>query len=54
MLKVLSQQLQDTLATVFEGHPPIENFTNMDQVVEPALTILCFFFSQANLDFKFT
>ena len=33
---------------------PIEDFTNMDQGVEPALIIVCFFFSQTNLDFKFT
>ena len=31
MLKVLSQQLQDTLTTAFERHPPIEDFINMDQ-----------------------
>ena len=31
MLKVRSQQLQDTLTTAFERHPPIEDFINMDQ-----------------------
>ena len=31
MFKVLSQQLQDTLTTTFERHPPTEDFTVMDQ-----------------------
>ena len=31
MLKVLSQQLQDTLTTEFERHPPVEDFTDMDR-----------------------
>ena len=30
-VKVLSQQLQDTLAMAYERHPPIEDFTDMDQ-----------------------
>ena len=31
MLKVLSQQLQDTLTTEFERHPPVEDFADMDR-----------------------
>ena len=31
MLKVLSQQLQDTLAREFERHSPVEDFTEMDR-----------------------
>ena len=31
MFKVLSQQLQDTLTMAYESHPPVEDFTNMDQ-----------------------
>ena len=31
MLKAPSQQLQDTLTTAFEIHPPIEDFTDMYQ-----------------------
>ena len=55
MLKVLSQQLQDTLTTAFERHPPIEDFVNMDQQRHRAcFIIVCFSFSQTNLvDFKF-
>ena len=38
MFKVLSQQLQDTLTMTYERHPPVEDFTDMDQRigVEPA------------------
>ena len=31
MLKVLSQQLQDILKMAYERHPPVEDFTDMDQ-----------------------
>ena len=31
MFKVLSQQLQETLTMVYERHPPVEDFTNIDQ-----------------------
>ena len=31
MFKVLSQQLQDTLAMAYERHPPVEDFTDTDQ-----------------------
>ena len=31
MLKVLSQQLQNTLTAEFERHPPVEDFTDMDR-----------------------
>ena len=31
MFKVLSQQLQGTLTTVFESYLTIEDFTDMDQ-----------------------
>ena len=31
MFKVLSRQLQDTLTMAYESHPPVEDFTNMDQ-----------------------
>ena len=31
MFKVLSQQLQDTLTMAYERHPPVEDFTDMDQ-----------------------
>ena len=31
MLKVLSQQLQDTLTREFERHSPVEDFTDMDR-----------------------
>ena len=57
MLKVLSEQLQDTLTTAFERHPPIEDFTDMDRKRCRASTktfdLLCASFSQTNLDFEF-
>ena len=57
MLKVLSEQLQDTLTTAFERHPPIEDFTDMDRQRCRACTktfdLLCASFSQTNLDFEF-
>ena len=31
MLKVLSQQLQDTLTREFERHSPVEDFAEMDR-----------------------
>ena len=31
MSKVLSRQLQDTLTMAYERHPPVEDFTDMDQ-----------------------
>ena len=38
ILKVLSQQVQDTFTMAFERHPPIDNITNMDQQRCPACT----------------
>ena len=38
MLKVLSQQLQDTLAREFERHSPVEDFTEMDRQRSQACT----------------
>ena len=31
MFKVLSQQLQGTLTMAHERHPPVDDFTDMDQ-----------------------
>ena len=54
MFKVISQQLQDALATAFARHLPVEDFTDIVSSLPQDIWVIvvCFSFSQTNLAFK--